>query len=115
VETDCPERLLKAASPFKDGHGAFGPQWRADCRKRRADMRPTKGARPQPGQRFRTLRPVTFRDGSSHSEFTCIRVKSRGRTRTVYQAPGSAMLYRFRPETFGFEIISVQTNGEGAR
>lgn len=112
VETDCPERLLKAASPFQDGKGAFGPQWRADCRARRTEANQHKVNAPKPGDVFRTLKPVTFRDGSSHSEFTCRVVRRRGRNATVYTAKGSDTHYRFRPGTFGFEIISTQTKEE---
>lgn len=107
VEKDCPERLLKLASDFREGCGAFGPEWRAGCRARRTAMRANKAAAPKPGDHFRTLKPVDFRDGTSHSEFTCVRVRRRGRMATVYQARGTSTLYRFKPATFGFEIIAA--------
>jgi hypothetical protein len=59
------------------------------------------------------LRPVTFRDGTSHSEFTCVMVQGRGRKRTAYAAKGTGAFYVFRPETFGFEILSLRSNADG--
>ncbi|WP_414463336.1 DUF6927 domain-containing protein [Hyphomicrobium sp. DY-1] len=115
VEKDCPERLLRAASPFKEGQGAFGPEWREACRARHKATRSASAAKPKPGDTFRTQRPVTFRDGTSHSEFTCVLVRGRGRKRTAYAAKGSGLFYSFRPETFGFEIISPRANGEDKR
>jgi len=114
VEKDCPERLLNSASPFKDGQGAFGPKWRADCRARRKEVNRQKASNPKPGDTFRTLKPITFRDGTSHSEFTCRQVRHKGRNAIVYAAKDTGALYRFRPATFGFEILSTQTKTKKA-
>lgn len=115
VEKDCPERLLRVASPLNDGRGAFGPEWRNACRARRTHTRQAKASNPKPGDTFRTLKPVNFRDGTSHSAFTCRLIRQRGRMATVYAAKGSSALYRFRPATFGFEIISIHTTTESRR
>ena len=112
VEKDCPERLLKAASPFKDGHGAFGPHGGttaapahgAERQRGRTQTRPTL---PHP-------EPVTFRDGSTPFAIHLPAVQARGRIRTVYAA-WVRPFYRFRPETFGFEIVGADTNAEDAR
>ncbi len=114
VEKDCPLRLLDLASPLRDDYQGYGRQWRDACRQKVADARRTKATRPKPGDTFRTLRPVSFRDGTRHTEFFCRQVRHRGRMATVYAAKGSGALYRFRPEAFGFEIVSPQTKTETA-
>jgi hypothetical protein len=113
VEKDCPERLLQLASPFRDSYQGHARAWREACRAKRTADAGTKAQRPKPGDSFRTLRPVSFRDGTTHSEFTCVMVQGRGRKRTAYAAKGSGLFYSFRPETFGFEILSRRSNGEG--
>lgn len=111
VDNDCPERLLRLASPFRDSYQGHARAWRDACRAKRTADTGAKAQRPKPGDTFRTLRPVTFRDGATHSEFTCVMVQGRGRKRTAYAAKGSGLFYSFRPETFGFEILSTRSNG----
>jgi hypothetical protein len=113
VEKDCPERLLQLASAFRDDYQGYGRAWRESCRQKRRAEAGVTSKRPKPGDTFRTLRPVSFRDGTTHSEFTCVMVQGRGRKRTAYAAKGSGLFYSFRPETFGFEIVSWRSNGEG--
>lgn len=115
VEKDCPERLLRLASPFRYGYQGYGRAWREACRAKRTADACGKAQRPKPGDTFRTLTPVTFRDGATHSEFTCVMVQGRGRKRTAYAAKGSGLFYSFRPDKFGFEILSTRSNGEAAR
>lgn len=114
VHNDCPQRLLDLASPFRDDYQGFGRQWRDACRCKRTADRDAKARRPKPGDVFRTLTPVTFTNGHSLSEFTCRQVKRRGRNRTVYAATDTGALYQFRPERYGFEIVSPQTKMETA-
>lgn len=112
VDKDCPKRLLQLASPLRDDYQGHARAWRQSCRDKRKDDATSKSKRPKPGDTFRTLRPVNFRDGTSHSEFTCVMVKGRGRKRTAYAAKTSGLFYSFQPEIFGFEIISVRRNAE---
>jgi hypothetical protein len=114
-ERDCPQRLLNLASPFRDDYAGFGRQWREDCRTKRQTDGINRSKRPKPGQTFRTLKPVTFTDGTAHSEFTCIQVQGRRRKRTAYSPTGSKLLYAFRPERYGFEIINPQTKPENGQ
>lgn len=114
-ERGCPQRLLNLASPFQPDYTGYGRQWRDDCRAKRQAENSNRAKRPKPGQIFRTHTPVTFTDGSSHSEFTCVQVQRRGRKRTAYAPTGSLLLYSFRPDRYGFEIISTQINQEAAQ
>ncbi len=115
VEKDCPKRLLDLASPFRDDYQGSGRAWRDACVNRRVDVRRAKAAKPKPGQTFRTLKPVKFRNGAELSLFECLEIKRGGRRRVLYRPPGSDALYRFNPTFFGFEICAplANTGGEG--
>lgn len=113
VEKDCPERLLQLASAFRNDYQGYARAWREACREKRRASADITSKRPKPGDTFRTLKPVSFRDGTTHSEFTCVMVQGRGRKRTAYAAKGSGLFYSFRPETFGFEIVSARCGEDG--
>jgi hypothetical protein len=104
-EKDCPARLIKLASPFRETYQGYARAWRQACLERGKTRREAKAAAPKPGQRFETKRPVHFRDAGELRVFECVEVERRGRKCRLYRSPDYYGLLRFNPARYGFTIL----------